>query len=73
MREHCHCCGHARTVRNGEFLRWRREQHEVGLREFAREIGRSAAYLSDIERNQRTRTAAICSAYAKRFPLKEHN
>lgn len=48
-------------------LRTKREEMGVSLREMARRVGISAAYLSDIERERRTAPLdtqhAICTAY----------
>ena len=49
----CRTCGQSRRVRNGGFLRSLREVAGLSLREVARRLGLSAAYLSDVERNQR--------------------
>lgn len=54
----CPTCGHERLVMNGRWLREQREAADLTLREVARRLGVSAAYLSDVERgNRRCRIA----------------
>lgn len=48
---------------NGAFLRQHREHQEVGLREMARKLKLSAAYLSDVELGRRPATSKIVEGY----------
>lgn len=60
------CEGSGNVTRvSGAWLRARRKSAGVSLREFARRIGFSAAYVSDIERGQRMCTALIEAQYEK--------
>jgi DNA-binding transcriptional regulator YiaG len=59
----CRCCGHAKHVINGAWLRWFRESAGLGLRAMARRVGLSAAYLSDVERGRRNVSPRVENAY----------
>lgn len=59
----CPCCGYARVVINGQWLRERREARKISLRNFAMTLGFSAAYISDIELGHRGCTPKIQEAY----------
>lgn len=61
----CSECGSKTHVINGLWLRWLREHALVrmSLRAFARKVKLSAAYVSDIERNQRGCPYHIQCAY----------
>jgi predicted transcriptional regulator len=59
----CPTCGATRRVVDGADLRTARETMNVGLREMARRLHRSASYLSDIELNRRYVTDEILEAY----------
>jgi len=60
----CGHCEQTRQVPSGAWLRWDRERHGVGLREFARKAGFSAPFISDVERNNRLVTPRLEKAYA---------
>jgi transcriptional regulator with XRE-family HTH domain len=49
------------------WLRWQRERAGVCLREAARRLGTSAAYLSDVERGARNVTQRVEEFYVERF------
>lgn len=51
--EPCSACGTPRAVIDGAWLRDRRMKAGLTLREMARRVGVSAAYLCDIEKNRR--------------------
>ena len=59
----CRRCGASEAVLNGAWLRLRREMAGLTLRELARRLGYSAAYLSDIERNRRNCLPKVREAY----------
>ncbi len=59
----CGKCGQKYEARNGALLRFLRLERGIGLRELARRLHFSAAYLSDLERNRREPTLAIWRAY----------
>jgi DNA-binding transcriptional regulator YiaG len=59
----CGECGAPRRVINGTWLRFRRESRELDQRAFARRLGISGPYLSDLERNRRDCPAVILRAY----------
>lgn len=59
----CPRCGTPQEVINGFWLRAKRIKAGVGLRELARELGISACYLSDMERNRRTCPPRIAKRY----------
>lgn len=61
--ETCLRCHQARFVYNGAFLRWLRERAGISLREMARRLKLSPAYLSDVERNRRGVTPDLHIAY----------
>ncbi len=63
----CSECGSAKMVINGLWLRWLRERAvpKVSLRAFARLMKLSAAYVSDIERNNRGCAWEIQVAYER--------
>lgn len=49
----CSLCGGAGKSVNPDWIRWRRLEMALSLREVAREIGISAQYLCDIEKGRR--------------------
>lgn len=55
----CGECGAARRVINGAWLRWRRLTRGLSQRAYARELGISGPYLSDLERNRRELPAYV--------------
>lgn len=61
----CQKCSGAGRVSaiNGACARWLREKSGVGLREMARRLGVSAAYVSDAERGRRTFPAEWVTSY----------
>lgn len=61
----CPTCGTARESIDGRSLRAAREVCKVSLRELARRIGLSAAYLSQVERNQRSVTRKVLALYKR--------
>lgn len=61
--EACSKCGTPRTVLNGAWLRERRIKAGYTLRDFAKRVGKSAPYISDIERNRRNCLPAMRDAY----------
>lgn len=63
----CLNCGGTGKIKsiNPAYLRKRREDAEIGVREFARQLGLSAAYISDVELGRRFPTAEIIHAYEK--------
>lgn len=61
--EQCPCCGGEKRSTNGAVLRWERERAGLSVREVARRMGVSAAYLSDIERNRRGRGSEIIARF----------
>jgi transcriptional regulator with XRE-family HTH domain len=61
--EPCSQCGAQRSVINGAWLREVRKSAGLTLREMARRVGMSAAYICDIERNRRNCLPAMRDAY----------
>lgn len=61
--EPCRACGHPRRVRNGAYLRALREYGGLSLREMARRLAWSAAYLSDVELGRRAVTPGVWAGY----------
>lgn len=59
----CSMCGAPRSVMNGDWLRVRRKRANVTLREMARRLKFSAAYLCDVEKNRRHCSPKIREAY----------
>jgi transcriptional regulator with XRE-family HTH domain len=59
----CPTCGTPRTVVNGLWLRERRIKAGYSLRDFAKRVGVSAPYISDIEHNRRRCLPAMRDAY----------
>lgn len=59
----CPTCGAPRNLIAGDWLRARRLRAGLGLRDMARQLGYSAVYLSDIERDKRNCTPFIRKAY----------
>jgi DNA-binding XRE family transcriptional regulator len=59
----CPHCGAPKRVVNGEWLRQERKRAGLTLREMARRVGVSAAYLCDIEKNRRNCLPAMRDAY----------
>lgn len=51
------------AIVNGEFLREHRQHQGISLREIARRMGLSAAYLSDVELGRRPATAKVVQGY----------
>jgi len=52
-------------VLNGAWARYRRERKGVSLREVARRMELSAAYLSDLERNERRLSGEMLGRFLK--------
>ncbi len=65
IRETCGTCGQSRRVVSGRWLRERREAYTVSLRDMARRLKLSAAYLSDVELNRRRATDKIIASYRR--------
>jgi ribosomal protein S14 len=61
--EACCRCGTPQSVVNGAWLRLQRELAGLTLREAARRIGFSAAYLCDVEYNRRHCTPKVRTFY----------
>lgn len=61
--EPCSQCGTPRTVVNGLWLRERRKKAGYSLRDFAKRVGVSAAYICDIEHNRRHCLPKMRDAY----------
>lgn len=59
----CPTCGTDRAMLNGAFFRGLRIASGITLREMARRLGVSSAYVSDIERNLRTFLPKYALAY----------
>jgi transcriptional regulator with XRE-family HTH domain len=60
----CPKCGSPRSQLSGAWLRWKREQAGLSLREMAKRAGGfSAVYLSDIERGRRNCLPKMRAAY----------
>jgi len=59
----CGRCGALNRVVSGAWLRCRREQAGVTLREMAARLGHSAPYLCDIEKNRRNCLPRVLAAY----------
>jgi transcriptional regulator with XRE-family HTH domain len=59
----CPTCGTPRSVVNGAWLRERRKNAGMSLRDFAKRVGVSAAYICDIEHNRRNCLPAMRDAY----------
>lgn len=59
----CPHCGTPRSVVNGAWLRERRKKAGYTLRDFAKRVGASAAYICDIEHNRRNCLPAMRDAY----------
>lgn len=59
----CRTCGSSRRVVNGAYLRFRRERAWISLRELARRLAYSAAYLSDVETGKRAVTLMVSASY----------
>lgn len=61
-----HCNGKGKVLRlNGRKLAAVREQKEISLRDMAKRLGISAAYLSDVENDRRQGNADIRREYLK--------
>ena len=58
----CPCCGHPTRQINGRYLRARREAAGLDQRRFARQLGFTGPYVSDIERNRRACPVEILEA-----------
>lgn len=63
----CPMCGTPRTVINGRWLRIQREMAGMTMREMARQLEFSAAYLCDVEHNRRHCSPKIRAAYEALF------
>ena len=63
MDEPCVSCGTPRTVINGRWLRLEREIAGMTLREMARRLDYSAAYICDVEHNRRHCSPKIRAVY----------
>lgn len=61
----CPTCHAATESIDGGSLRAAREVKGIGLRVFARRIGRSSSYLSDVENNRRLVTPSILYLYQR--------
>ena len=61
--EPCSSCGTPKSVINGRWLRHEREIAGLTLREMARRLGYSAAYLCDVEHSRRHCSPRIREAY----------
>ncbi len=62
----CTFCGTSRIkVLDGSWLRDKRIQRGIGLCEMARNMGFSAAYLCDVEKNRRRVTDKIQNFYCR--------
>jgi len=59
----CLSCGAPRSVINGKGLRLEREMAGLTLREMARRLEYSAAYICDVEHNRRHCSPKIREAY----------
>lgn len=59
----CPRCGTPETVLNGAWLRERRKRAGYSLRDFAKRVGVSAAYICDIEHNRRNCLPGMRDAY----------
>jgi transcriptional regulator with XRE-family HTH domain len=59
----CPHCGTPRAVANGLWLREQRKRAGYSLRDFAKRVGVSAAYICDIEHNRRNCLPAMRDAY----------
>lgn len=60
----CPHCNNRKRVINGAWLRWKRESAGMDQRAFAKMLGISGPYLSDIERNRRDCPSSILVAYS---------
>jgi len=65
----CRECGAMHPRINPAWLRSVREQTGLSLRKFADQAGLSAAYLSDVERGNRSVTCKIEALYAQHVPV----
>jgi hypothetical protein len=63
MDEPCVACGTPQKVVNGRWLRLEREIAGMTLREMARHLGYSAAYICDVEHGRRHCSPRIREAY----------
>jgi len=61
--EPCHACGAKLSVINGKWLATEREIAGLTLREMARRLNFSAAYICDVEKNRRHCSPKIRAAY----------
>jgi len=61
----CGECGHERIMINGAWLKWRRQRAGIDQRTFAKRLGISGPYLSDLERNRRDCPDSIEIAYRR--------
>jgi transcriptional regulator with XRE-family HTH domain len=61
--EPCHACGAPRSVVSGAWLRQQRLASGLTLREMARRLNFSAAYICDVEKNRRHCSPDIRKAY----------
>jgi len=59
----CPTCGQMRRVVNPQSLKEVREEAGVSQREFAKSLGFSAPYISDIENGNRSCSARVLEAY----------
>jgi hypothetical protein len=59
----CPTCGSPQVIVSGAWLRYMRERAGLTLREMARRLEFSAAYLCDIEHNRRHGSPEIRAAY----------
>lgn len=59
----CPTCGTPKSIINGKWLRQAREIAGLTLREMARRLEFSVAYLCDVEHNRRNCTPKIRAAY----------
>lgn len=59
----CSTCGTPKAVVSGAWLRWRRREAGLTLREMARRLGYSAPYICDVELSRRACSPKIKAAY----------
>ena len=61
--EPCHACGATRAVVNGAWLRERRKAAGLTIREMARRLNFTPAYICDVEKSRRHCSPDIRKAY----------
>lgn len=65
MKEPCPRCGTPCSIVNGDWLRAQRKRAGITMREMARRLDCSDAYLCDIEHNRRNCLPPVREAYEK--------